>query len=262
MSTPTHCVEVFMACHRAMVDRQLITRASRADKEFHFQNWFASRLGEAGVLHDQSGRNAYPDFVATQIPEGYEVKGLGWPGREANYDANSQVPAGSHNGRSIFYVFGRYPAGAVEDEYPVVDLVVCHGDFLNAHHEYVHKNKSVRGFGSYGDILIRDRKMYVAPTPFALTRGTTGQRTLILTKEILVDDRLEPVGELVRTEAEQLVVGYEFDLITNILTPRYAPNPDAGKPHAFVAYRARGDGGPPVNLARFDPRVLEEAAEE
>jgi|SRR5829696_8936912 len=28
------------------------------------------------------------------------------------------------------------------------------------------------GFGSYGDILVRDRKMYVAPTPFALAEGT------------------------------------------------------------------------------------------
>ena len=48
----------------------------------------------------------------------------------------------------------------------MLDLVVCRGDFLNADHTYVHKNKSVKGFGSYGDIMIRDRKMYVAPTPF------------------------------------------------------------------------------------------------
>jgi hypothetical protein len=40
-----------------------------------------------------------------------------------------------------------------------VDLVLCRGDFLNADHNYVHKNKSIRGFGSYGDIMIRDRKM-------------------------------------------------------------------------------------------------------
>jgi hypothetical protein len=38
----------------------------------------------------------------------------------------------------------------------VLDLVVCHGDFLNADHEYVHKNKNVKGFGIYGDIMIRD----------------------------------------------------------------------------------------------------------
>lgn len=42
--------------------------------------------------------------------EGYEIKGLAWPGRERDYDSNSQVPTGYHNGRQIFYVFGRYSA--------------------------------------------------------------------------------------------------------------------------------------------------------
>lgn len=71
---------------------------------------------------------------------GYEVKGLGWPGREANYDCNSQVPRGIHNGRNIYYVFGRYPSGADDNEYPVIDLIICHGNFLNSDHDYIHKN--------------------------------------------------------------------------------------------------------------------------
>ncbi|MDR3253855.1 MAG: hypothetical protein LBT07_02690 [Endomicrobium sp.] len=65
---------------------------------------------------------------------------MAWPGRERDYDSNSQVPTGTHNGRQIYYVFGRYPADQTiysnhEDgtkEYPVVDLVICHGSFLNA----------------------------------------------------------------------------------------------------------------------------------
>ena len=65
-------------------------------------------------------------------------------------------------------MFGRYPQDPDGKRYPVLDLVLCHGRFLNADNTYVHKNKSFRGFGSYGDILVRDRKMYVAPTPFAL----------------------------------------------------------------------------------------------
>lgn len=242
-------VRVFLACQEAIAGRRLVTRTSAADKEFHFQHWFAARLEEANVLFDPSGRNAYPDFVAAQTAEGFEVKGLAWPGREATYDANSQVPTGYHNGRTIFYVFGRYPAGVVEHEYPVVDLVMCHGDFLNAHHEYVHKNRSFTGFGSYGDIMIRDRKMYVAPTPFALTSGTTGQRTLILPTDSPADDRLEAVGLLVRVESPRLVVGYEFGLVSNTLTPRYTDNPTAGTTHEFVAYRVRGEEGPPVLLA-------------
>jgi hypothetical protein len=40
---------------------------------------------------------------------GYELKGLAYPGRDASFDSNSQVPSGFHNGRTIYYVFGRYP---------------------------------------------------------------------------------------------------------------------------------------------------------
>ena len=46
-------------------------------------------------------------MVATT--EGYELKGLAYPGRDANFDSNSQVPSGFHNGRTVYYVFGRYP---------------------------------------------------------------------------------------------------------------------------------------------------------
>lgn len=247
-ATGSLCVEVFMACRRAIEGGQLIHRSSAGDKEFHFQNWFAQRLSEAGVLFDQSGRNTYPDFTVVQFPEGYEVKGLAYPGREANYDANSQVPAGFHNGRTIFYVFGRYPSKTDGNQYPVIDLVLCHGDFLNAHHEYVHQNKSVKGFGSYGDIMIRDRKMYVAPTPYALAAGTTSRRTLIIPEDMPADERLQEVGRLHRVEASHLVVGYTFDLTTNQLTPKYAPNPDAGKVHEFVAYRVHGEAGEAVTL--------------
>ena len=107
----------------------------------------------ADFHYEIGGRNSYPDFRMVRFTEGFEVKGLAYPGRELNFDSNSQAPSGSHNGRTIFYVFGRYPSNPDEDTYPVLDLVICHGDFLNADHEYVHKNKSIKGFGSYGDIM-------------------------------------------------------------------------------------------------------------
>ena len=131
-------------------------------------------------------------------------------------------------------------------EYPVVDLVVCHGDFLNAERDYVHKNKSVKGFGTYGDIMIRDRKMYVAPTPFALTEGTTGLMTLILPENFGPDDRYKVVGNLTRVEAETLVVGYNFDLHTNELKAERVPNPNKGNQHRFVAYRLKDQSSKPV----------------
>jgi hypothetical protein len=236
-----------------MLRPALIKRVSRSDKEFHFQNWVSDRLDDAGLQHDAAGRNSYPDFTLVHYPEGYEVKGLAWPGREADYDSNSRVPTGMHNGRTVYYVFGRYPAGTDDAEYPVVDLVVCHGDFLNADHSYVHENKSFRGFGSYGDLLVRDRKMYVAPTPFALVSGTTGQATLIAPAGLDLDDRVEQVGALVRVEADNIVVGYTFDLRVNQLTPDLAPNPSAGRQHQFLAYRLKGVGSGTVSMKRGMP---------
>lgn len=133
--------------------------------------------------------------------------------------------------------------------------MLCHGDFLNADHEYVHKNKSVKGFGSYGDIMIRDRKMYVAPTPYAIADGLTGTRTLLVPKSWKAPKTLKVVEEIVRVESSQLVVGYEFDLKTNEIMTKTIPNLSAGKEHTFVAYRTKTDSDKPVgglNLAPND----------
>jgi len=241
-------LDIFAQCVGAIRANKLIVRANRQDKEFHFQNWFADRLSELRLNHEAGGRNTYPDFRLVRLQEGFEIKGLAYPGREANYDCNSQVPSGEHNGRTIYYVFGRYPSEPDGNKYPVLDLVMCHGDFLNATHEYVHKNRSVKGFGSYGDIMIRDRKMYVAPTPFGLTSGTAHHQTLILPAEAAVDVRYEPIGELLWVEADRLIVGYTFDLRTNTLTPETVSNPQRGREHLFRAYRLAGHGGDPVTM--------------
>lgn len=245
---PSPIVDVFLQCDRAVRRGQLIRRTSRTDKEFHFQDWFQTRLDELHLAYDPPARNSYPDFRMVHSPVGYEVKALAYPGREATYDANSQMPTGFHNGRTVYYVFGRYPKDPDGDHYPVIDLVLFHGDFLNANHEYVHENKHVTGFGSYGDIMIRDRKMYVAPTPFALTDGTAGQRTLILSSDAEADYRLESCGELVRVETARLLVGYNADLRENTIAPQYVDNPSAGVEHRFTAYRAAGTDGPTVTM--------------
>ena len=265
----TTCFDTFEQCVVAVGDGELIESVSAKDKEFHFQNWFEKRLRKLAVHFEGSGRNTYPDFSLVEYTEGYEIKGLAWPGRERDYDSNSQVPTGHHNGRQIFYVFGRYPAnvsahqdmGNGNKQYPVVDLVMCHGDFLNADHNYVHKNKSVKGFGTYGDIMIRDRKMYVAPTPFALTDGTTGLMTLIVPEGTAAPDRFQQVGQLVRIEAAELVVGYTFDLRTNELRAERIPNPRAGTRHSFTAWRLKSQAAKPVTMLSRLP-ILDEVADE
>lgn len=239
---------IFRQCVRAIRDGKLIEREGRRDKEFHFQNWFAQRLGEIGLDYDPPSRNTYPDFRLVKFAEGYELKALAYPGRETSYDCNSQIPRGEHNGRQVYYVFGRYPADPDGDHWPVIDLVLCHGSFLNADNAYVHKNKSFRGFGSYGDILVRDRKMYVAPTPFALAEGTAHRHTLILPASQPVDNDLREIGNLTRSEAEEIIVAYSFNLLTNEIRSQTIPNPNAGQEHAFRAYRVSGDSEEPARL--------------
>ena len=237
-------LSVFKRCVEAIREGVLIQQISDTDKEYHFQNWFEGRLAEAGkeadFEYEVAGRNIYPDFRIVSVTEGYELKGLAYPGRDASYDSNSQVPSGFHNGRSIYYVFGRYPKTPDGKEYPVLDLVICHGDFLNVDHTYVHKNKSLKGFGSYGDILIRDRKMYVVPTPFRIAEGLAHHQTLILPSNFDADTDFFEVGEITRTEADSFIVGYSFDLRTNEIAPQTTQNPNAGTRHLFRAWRLKG----------------------
>ncbi len=257
MRSSTTIFEVFASCAWAIRDGKLIVRASSKDKEFHFQNWFKKRLAETSFNYEQGGRNSYPDFKVVQITEGYELKGLAYPGRDASFDSNSQVPTGFHNGRTIYYVFGRYPKKPDGNKYPVIDLVLCYGDFLNADHEYVHKNKSVKGFGSYGDILIPDRKMYVVPTPFHLVEGVSHRRTLLLPVGVEPEKGLIEVGMLTRVEANELVVEYAFDLQKNELVPKKVPNPDAGRKHLFRAWRLKGEPAEPVSIRLIHPDKLQ-----
>ena len=243
----TKVFEIFKQCVEAIQQGVSIRRVSSTDKEFHFQNWFQSRVEALNINFELGGRNSYPDFTLVQYTEGYEIKGLAYPGRASTYDCNSQVPTGFHNGRDMYYVFGRYPKDvADESEYPVIDLVICHGDFLNADHNYVHKNESVKGFGSYGDIVIRDRKMYVAPTPFAVADGLTGTKTLIVPEKFVAPSGFKQVGRLARKEANELVVSYNFDLKNNKISSKTIPNPHAGKKHKFLAFRT--DSDKPVTL--------------
>jgi hypothetical protein len=244
-------LDIFEQCVRAIRRGELIRRVSSTDKEYHFQNWFHARLAETRADFEVGGRNSYPDFRMVATTDGYELKGLAYPGRDATFDSNSQVPTGFHNGRTIYYVFGRYPKNPDGNTYPVLDLVVCHGDFLNADHEYVHENKSVKGFGTYGDIHIRDRKMYVVPTPFRLVDGVAHQQTLILPAEVELRSPFVEAGQLRRVEAKVLIVGYAFDLAKNTLKPRKVANPGAGREHCFRAWRLKGSASVRVSMSEL-----------
>jgi hypothetical protein len=245
---------LFKQCEDAVRKDVLITRESARDKEFAAQDWVRDRLDDAGLGYEESGRNTYPDFPLTGEPaEGFEVKSLAYPGRDASYDANSQPPCGVHGGRTIFYVFVRYPKGG-GTAYPVHDMVLCHGDFLNPTRDYEHRNDNVPNFGGYGDIMIRDRKMYVVRTPYAIADGLVGQRTLVLPSGWDVGDGFKAVGTVERREADEVAVGYEFDLRASQLHVVSEPNPNAGRPHAFTAYRPDDGDDTTVTLATVPVR--------
>ncbi len=83
------CTDIFTRCVEAINQHKLIARESAKDKEFHFQNWFEARLRETRLNYERGGRNSYPDFRLVAHTEGYEIKGLAYPGREVTYDCNS-----------------------------------------------------------------------------------------------------------------------------------------------------------------------------
>jgi hypothetical protein len=244
--------DIFRLCVEAIQQEELIIRPNRDDKEFHFQNWFKQQLQKTGLHFEAPGRNVYPDVCMVESIEGYELKGLGYPGRHVNFDSNSQMPTGRHNGRTIYYVFGRYPKKPDGDSFPVLDLVICHGDFLNADHDYVHRNENVKGFGSYGDIMIRDRKMYVVPTPFRLLNGVAHHQTLILPDYEQPGGTFKEVGTVCRREADEVVVAYAFDLQKNELRSTKVTNPHAGKEHRFLAWRLSNSPDAPVEMRASD----------
>ncbi|MFH9247080.1 hypothetical protein ACH4LK_16805 [Streptomyces lydicus] len=250
--SPSTCGAVFLACHEAATSGVLIRRSDKNDKEFHFQNWVADRIEESGFNVHPPKRNSYPDFALVDRPEGYEVKGLKNPGRHVDFDCNSQIANGIHQDRSIYYVFGRYPARTNSNEYAVEDLVICHGDFLNADRTYEHLNKSFAGFGSFGDIRVRDRKMYIAPTPYSLAEGTEGEFTLIapLGAGCEENPELTLVGELERVESGKVVTEYSFDLRANTLITKESDNPTAGGEHRFLAFRAKGASDREVRMKK------------
>ncbi|MDR3253854.1 MAG: hypothetical protein LBT07_02685 [Endomicrobium sp.] len=80
--------------------------------------------------------------------------------------------------------------------------------------------------------------MYVVPTPFVLTEGTTGLHTLIVPKDTNnLDSAFKIVVEFSRIESNTIVISYKFDLKTNKISSNKIINKNAGKKHYFTAYR-------------------------
>ena len=81
-SSQTCVYTLFRQMVLGQANKRFIRRESRSDKEFHFQNWVKHRLDETGMLHEQGGRNSYPDFRMVATTDGeLRVEGSCLPGR-------------------------------------------------------------------------------------------------------------------------------------------------------------------------------------
>jgi hypothetical protein len=239
--------QLFIACVEGI--EVPIAFRSASDKEYGFQDWVRDRLVATGLRFQSSRRNSYPDLKLTDTPEGFEVKSLAHPGRNKTMDANSQPPGGFHDGREIHYVFGRYlrnPKTSLSGK--VRDLVLYHGDLVDPARDHAHKNLSFKTFGRYGDVMVRDRKMYVPKTAQGILSGLDDELTLVLPASTGELPGLSILNTIVRREAGELVLRYEFDFASNSLTTETMPNPTAGREHTFNVYRPEGRKGPPVEL--------------
>lgn len=244
--------QLFIASVRAIDERLPVRFRSPSDKEYGFQDWVRDRLASTGLSFTESGRNGYPDLKLTSTAEGFEVKSLRHPGRIETMDTNSRPPGGFHDGREIYYVFGRYTRDPNSVTGEVRDLVLYHGDLIDPSRDYQHKNRSFKTFGRYGDVMIRDRKMYVPKTVQGILSGLDDVLTLVLPASVGELPGLSIVSSIVRREAPQLVSRYVFDFSDNSLTTETVPNPTGGDSHTFNVYRPEGREGATVALRPAD----------
>ena len=222
---------------------------SASDKEFFAQDWIQARLDELDYTYVISGRNTYPDFWIGEGKDrfGLEVKSLsssgGRPARK-DFDTNSTIPGGEKQGSPIFTAFFLY-TGTGSDPRPIQSLSVVHGDLLNAERDFVHENKAIHGFGSYGEAFIRDRKMYVFPTPFTIIPSLLGKVRLVIPSGLQLDSTIPPLGkleEVTRRWVDDRVIGYRIDLVSNVASPETEPSPRRGQEMNFEVWGVTEDG--------------------
>ena len=213
-------------------------KRSKDDKEYFVQDWVEERAAEARCEVEAQGRNKYPDFWlsldGTTI--GNEVKSLahhpnGRPARK-DLDFNSTAPQSLMQGRDCFLTFVLYRHDSLDSPLQGTVTTVCLADiaFLNADKNFVPLNLSVKKFGSYGDGIIRNRRMYRFRHPVTVLDeiglDIRGRPTLILPEGSLgqaeaLADRLLQIGSVERATAPQRLASYLVNVRTGEIEPRF-----------------------------------------
>jgi hypothetical protein len=74
MSTESAILTVFAHCIRAIHSGKLIHRTSRQDKEFHFQDWFRTRLEESGLHYKRKSTELWKPWLITSTNRGHNLR--------------------------------------------------------------------------------------------------------------------------------------------------------------------------------------------
>lgn len=231
--------KLFSAVSAAHDEGVRAIKRSPEDKEYFIQDWVLKRLHTVGLDVRQSGRNSYPDFWFSDedATVGNEVKSLahqmnGKPAR-TDLDFNSTSPKPVLNGVDCSLTFALYRAAASGSlEMNVTTVCVADAAFINDDATFEHVNASVKGFGSYGDALIRNRRMYRFdhPVTIASRQGVDLRDLATLIVPEGVQESVEATGihvnriaQVLRRPAAEQLVAYTIDVRTGELIPTYTP---------------------------------------
>lgn len=131
------------------------------DSKELFSDWF-----EDGIPYTikHLGANDHPDAIIENV--GFELKSISSNGQ---IQFNSTIPTGRFNHKGIvgecYYAIALYKKDRTFGQ--LHDFTICYGDYFNFDHAFAHShmNSQEKGFGDYGDGVVRYRKMYQFPTP-------------------------------------------------------------------------------------------------
>lgn len=131
-------------------------------------DWFTDGLDN--LQPHSLGANDHPDYIMQTV--GFELKSLSGKGQ---IQFNSTIPCGGYKHGELegecYYVVARYTK---ERQYGyLADYTVVDGDYFNNDRDFAfaHANTQETGFGTYGDGVVRHRKMYSFPSPHREIEG-------------------------------------------------------------------------------------------
>ncbi|MCG7335270.1 hypothetical protein MHZ95_08275 [Sporosarcina sp. ACRSM] len=133
-------------------------------------DWFFEGLRDLNPV--SLGANDHPDCVINNV--GFELKSLRTKGQ---IQFNSTIPCGAFKHNDLqgecYYVVARYKTDRTYGY--LTDYSIVDGDFFNDDRDcaFAHANTQETGFGSYGDGVVRHRKMYQFPSPHRTIEGVS-----------------------------------------------------------------------------------------